>query len=240
MFPTVSVVIPVKDDAAQLECCLEALARQTVPADEIVVVDNASTDLTPEVARWWGVRYLRQESPGIPATASAGYDAARSDVIARLDADSCPAPDWIERIAAAFAADTALDAVTGRGDFDGLNPVAARLARATYMDAYFSVFGRLIGRTPLFGSTFAMTRASWDRARIRVHREDPEVHDDLDLSFCLPPGARVELRDDLQVRISSRPFRDPIAFARRIGRGVHTVAVNRDGLAVARGGGTRH
>lgn len=42
--PTLSVVIPVKDDAAELRRCLRALARQTLPPDEIIVVDNASTD----------------------------------------------------------------------------------------------------------------------------------------------------------------------------------------------------
>ena len=46
---TISVVIPTRNDADMLAVCLAALAGQTRPADEIVVVDNASTDNTAEV-----------------------------------------------------------------------------------------------------------------------------------------------------------------------------------------------
>ncbi|MCS5718763.1 glycosyltransferase [Herbiconiux sp. CPCC 205763] len=40
----VTIVIPVKNDAARLRTCLEAIRRQTVAPDEVIVVDNASTD----------------------------------------------------------------------------------------------------------------------------------------------------------------------------------------------------
>jgi len=50
MVPTISVVIPVKDDATGLRTCLEALRGQTLSPDEIVVVDNGSRDGSPVVA----------------------------------------------------------------------------------------------------------------------------------------------------------------------------------------------
>jgi glycosyltransferase involved in cell wall biosynthesis len=75
--PTVSVVIPVRDDAGHLRACLRALAGQTVAPDEIVVVDNASSDDTAEVARAAGARVVREPVVGIPAAACTGYDAAR-------------------------------------------------------------------------------------------------------------------------------------------------------------------
>ena len=55
---TISVVIPVYNDAALLRRCLEALAAQTRRADEIVVVDNGSTDDSAEVARRGGARVV--------------------------------------------------------------------------------------------------------------------------------------------------------------------------------------
>src|SRR4051812_23967264 len=104
--PTVTVVIPVRDDAVMLERCLEALWLQSRRPDEIVVVDNGSTDTTCEVARWWNTVYLVETELGISAAASAGYDAATGDIIARLDADSEPPYDWTERVGAAFTDDT--------------------------------------------------------------------------------------------------------------------------------------
>ena len=229
---TLSVVIPVKDDAIHLERCLEALWHQTERPDEIVVVDNASTDLTSTVAGWWDVVYVFEPRPGIAAAAAAGYDAATGDIIARLDADSVPAPDWVRTTRLALGSDPRVDAVTGPGRFDSVPPPLGRLLDITYMSAYFVLFGKLVGRTPLFGSNFAMTRAAWLAARGRTHRADRRVHDDLDLSFGLAADSVVVLDRALTLAISARPFADPVSFARRVWRGVYTVGVNRRALAL--------
>ena len=49
--PTISVIVCAYNDAAYLPACLHALLAQTRPADEIIVIDNASTDRTGELAR---------------------------------------------------------------------------------------------------------------------------------------------------------------------------------------------
>lgn len=93
-----SVVIPVRNDASYLDRCLRALERQTHPPDEIVVVDNASTDgLAAVLARRPEVRCVREPVRGVAVAAATGYDAARGDLILRCDADSVPAPTWVER-----------------------------------------------------------------------------------------------------------------------------------------------
>lgn len=223
---TIDVVIPVKDDTARLRTCLHALSVQTRAPDGVIVVDNASTEDVSSVADEFGVRCIAEPAPGIAAASSAGYDASPSDLIARLDADSVPPSDWIERIVRRFERSPDLDAVTGPGVFAALPRPLAWLADRWYMRAYFSFYARSVGRTPLFGSNFAMTRRAWRAASTRVHRNDPEVHDDLDLSFALPEGARVMLDPELRVTISARPFLNPIAFVRRIRRAFHTTRVN--------------
>jgi glycosyltransferase involved in cell wall biosynthesis len=97
---SVSVVIPVKDDAVPLERCLAALARQSVAPLEVVVVDNGSVDDSAGVAARYGARVVPEPAPGIPAAAATGYDAALGDVIARCDADTLPPPDWVARLLA--------------------------------------------------------------------------------------------------------------------------------------------
>lgn len=225
MRPTVSVVIPVKDDAGLLDRCLAALARQTVPPDEIVVVDNASRDLTAAVAARPGIRRLIQDEPGIPATASAGYDAATCAVITRLDADSEPPDDWIERVGDAFAEDPELAALTGPGDFPDLRGVRKRIADVVYMEAYFVLMGDVLRQPPLFGSNMAIREAAWRRVSDVVHRHDARVHDDLDLSFQLR-GSRVRLDRSLRVPVSSRPFSGVGSMLVRVWRGIYTIAVN--------------
>lgn len=222
----ISVVIPVKDDADRLERCLRALANQTDRPDEIVVVDNGSTDRTGDVMAAWGVVAVHEAEPGIPAAASAGYDAATGDILARLDADSVPPPGWVARVRAAFDGEPALAGVTGPGSFDSLPRGVRQVVDITYMRAYFAVFGHLLGRPPLFGSNFAMRSNTWRAARTRVHRHDARVHDDLDLSFNLDRGAKIELDRDLVVPVSARPFVRPLALVWRAWRGILTVAVN--------------
>lgn len=232
--PSISVVIPVKDDAELLERCLGALRAQTDRPDEVVVVDNGSVDATREVAARGGAVCVTERRPGIPAASAAGYDAATGDVIARLDADSVPPDDWVARVREAFAADAGLAALTGPGEFTSLPRPLARAAHVAYMRSYFALFRALLRRPPLFGSNFAIRREAWRAARGRTHRDDPNVHDDLDLSFALSPDARVAVRDELRVAISARPFAQPLGFLRRVWLGVRTVVVNRRRIPLVR------
>ena len=70
--PRVTVVIPCRDDAEFLDACLTALAAQEHPADRIVVIDNASTDASAEVARRHGADVFREELIGIWPAAARG------------------------------------------------------------------------------------------------------------------------------------------------------------------------
>ena len=76
--PAISVIIPVRNDPANLELCLRALDASEHPAYEVIVVDDASTDATPEVARRHGVRLLRLDTRSGPAAASSKSTRSRS------------------------------------------------------------------------------------------------------------------------------------------------------------------
>ena len=133
---TVSVVIPVKDDGDELARCLRALARQTRRADEIIVVDNGSSDASARIAREAGARVLRCGEPGIPAASAMGYDNAASEVILRLDADCVPGEGWVQVMADACQRRTAAAAFTGGAHFiDG-----PRWLRAPLMAVYLSMY----------------------------------------------------------------------------------------------------
>lgn len=222
----ITVVIPARDDAAHLARCLAAIARQSHQAHEVVVVDNASSDTTAEVARAAGARVVHEPSVGIPAAASRGYDAVEDGIIARCDADSLPPGDWLARIASAFAADPGLSAVTGAGTFYDLPPVRGHVARVFYMRGYFWGMRAAVANVPLWGSNMALRVGAWHDVRHLVHRDDPTVHDDTDLSFQLGSTTRVLYDRGLTVGVSGRTFRSPASLARRFRWARRTLEVN--------------
>ncbi|PZE63570.1 glycosyltransferase family 2 protein [Curtobacterium sp. MCBD17_021] len=223
--PSVSVVIPVRNDARHLRRCLHALAAQTHPADELVVVDNGSSDDSAEVARAAGAVVRNEPARGIARAASLGYDTARGDVIVRLDADSVPPPEWIAT-AVDLLVDPGVVAVTGPGRPLDAGPVVRALWPVLYMQPYFVLMHGALSRPPLFGSAAALRRSTWLAVRDRVHRDDPEVHDDIDLSMQFDPAWRVLADRSLTVRVSARPFSSLPSAVLRTRRAFHTFRVN--------------
>lgn len=221
--PTVSVVVPVKDDADELDACLFALARQTDPADEIIVVDNGSRDDSAVVAAAHGATVVRCAEPGIPAASATGYDAASGDIIARLDADGVPAESWIAQIREVFDRRPDVDAVTGGARFaDG--PAWLRRPLAwSYLAAYQAASAPALGHPALFGSNFAMRADAWRAVRESVHRHDERVHDDFDLAYHLGRAHRIRYQSGLDMTIAIRPFRSIRLFVVRVWRGLYTV-----------------
>jgi glycosyltransferase involved in cell wall biosynthesis len=224
--PSVTVVVPVLDDAEALDRCLRLLAAQTVAPLEVVVVDNGCRDRSAEVAVQHGARVVPEPVRGIPAAASRGYDAACGDLIARLDADSTPPPDWVERIVAVMRREPDLDAVTGSARFYDLPRWAAAVAGPVYLGCYYVLVHAALGHTPVWGSTMALRRGTWLEVRHLVHRDDPEVHDDMDLSFALGPRRRVRRDRRLVVGVPGRSLRGRHQLRRRLRRALHTLDVN--------------
>lgn len=102
---TVSVVIPAYNAAATLPDCLRALRQQSLTPDEIIVVDDGSSDATPDIARGHGAWLLATRGRSGPAIArNLGAMSTRSDIVAFTDADCEPAPDWLEKLIRPFSA----------------------------------------------------------------------------------------------------------------------------------------
>ncbi|AZA12459.1 glycosyltransferase family 2 protein [Corynebacterium choanae] len=230
-----SVVIPCLNDAALLETCLQAFAQQQVPADEIIVVDNGSTDHSAQVAKRFGATVVNEPRRGITFATKTGFDAASGDVLLRTDTDVVPAPDFVLRlhqawdfVAATAAADPAGRTVVGvTGDGRFLLPGwRGKLATNAYMGAYRKAVGFALGHQPLFGTNYCLTRAFWTRVSTEVDFTDTEVHEDMHISFAVRPDETVWVQHDLVLPMDARALVGSKQVVRRFARGMHTIVVN--------------
>jgi teichuronic acid biosynthesis glycosyltransferase TuaG len=119
--PSIAVVMPAYNAARWIDETLESVLAQTRPADEVIVVDDGSTDDTAARARTYGVRVLEQSNGGPPAAYNAGFDAAGSDYAAMCPADDLWDARKLEYQAQALAEDPSIDVLFARARYFGLH-----------------------------------------------------------------------------------------------------------------------
>jgi cellulose synthase/poly-beta-1,6-N-acetylglucosamine synthase-like glycosyltransferase len=105
--PKVSIAIICFNYGRFLAECLESCLAQTISADEIVVVNDGSTDETADVLNEYAlrisqIRAIHQRNGGICSATNAALAACSGDVVLLLDADDAIAPERIEKVLAAF------------------------------------------------------------------------------------------------------------------------------------------
>jgi glycosyltransferase involved in cell wall biosynthesis len=116
LLPLVSVVVPTYNCERYVGEAIESIERQTYRHLEIIVVDDGSTDRTPEVVRRFtsSVRYVRQAHSGVGTARNRGAQEARGTVLAFGDADDRMLPHRLDRQVSAFLQDPSLEASYGR------------------------------------------------------------------------------------------------------------------------------
>lgn len=119
----VSVIIPVRNSAESLEAVLRALSASTYPSFEVIVVDDASTDETADIAQRSGVTVVRREQQGGPAAArNDGARASRGTLLLFVDADVIVQSETIEQFVETFQQSFDVAAVFGSYDAQPASP----------------------------------------------------------------------------------------------------------------------
>lgn len=133
--PDVSVIVPARDAVTTLPALLDALAAQSHPSVEVVVVDDASTDGTRDLLARHPLRprVLTSDGSGSYAARNLGLAAATGEVVAFTDADCCPSVDWLA-VAAAQLGPREVLAGRVRQRWRAGAGVVERYDRATYLD----------------------------------------------------------------------------------------------------------
>lgn len=224
MTHTLTVVVPAHNEAAGIRGCLDALLHQSEPIEEIIVVDNASTDDTAEIVAQYAprVKLIHEPRPGVAYARSTGFDAATGDIIGRADADTRVRPEWSAALKHYFAdqAHDQVGAVTGMNNsYD--SPFRAIKAAVTALQIERGKMGRLL--VNMHGANCAIRNTTWQKVRGEVSMRG-DIFEDFDLALCVhKSGESIAQLTDMWADISPRrALTDPIRYTRYAWGGVRT------------------
>jgi glycosyltransferase involved in cell wall biosynthesis len=198
---TLSIVIPVYNEENYLKNCLDSIVSQVSQPDEVIVVDNNSTDASVEIAKSYPfVTILRESQQHQSFAQKTGFNAAKGDIIGRIDADSVLPIDWVQRVKDEFLSDRSLVGLTGSTvPYD----VQSKKASVSIFRFYINYASKLAETRMLWGANCAFRRTAWLEVRDKVLQR-PDIWEDFDLSFCLAGQGKIKCISDLVVPTSFR------------------------------------
>ncbi len=101
-WPRISVVVCSYNGAYTIRECFEGLRKLEYPDFEVVVVNDGSTDTTAAIAAQYGFRVICTGNNGLSTARNVGMRAADGEIIAYIDDDAYPDPDWLKYVAVTF------------------------------------------------------------------------------------------------------------------------------------------
>ncbi|HTU03873.1 MAG TPA: glycosyltransferase family A protein [Candidatus Sulfotelmatobacter sp.] len=205
-----SFVIPAYNEAANIGRCLDSIQaelRRRPLSVEVIVVDNASTDATGDIAgRHPGVQVVRESRKGITFARQAGFDRSTGELVANIDADTRLPVGWLDRVLAEFDRDPGLLCLSGPHRYDEA-PWPVRLCTRLF---YVVAFGTYLAHRFLLrsgsmvqGGNFVCRRA----ALARIGGFDASIQfygEDTDIARRLHPLGRVKFTFGLPILASHR------------------------------------
>lgn len=206
---TLSIVIPVYNEQDYLVRCLDAIAKQSEMPNEVIVVDNNSTDDSVVIAQSYDfVTLLHEPSQGTTDARNTGFQHASSEIIARIDADTQIAPDWCEVLRQIFN-DNTVNAVTGPGILV-FAPFLHRVKNTFWVSLYHYGARAYFRHFTLWGANMAIRKSIWEEVKEYTAEQSSLAHEDQDISIVLHAlKYKTHYRKDLLVEAGAERFWNP-------------------------------
>lgn len=206
--PTLSLVIPAYNEADTIGSLLTSLQTELDHIEEIIVVDNASTDETADIVEGFRpsipqLKMISEKRRGVVAARNAGFDLATGDIIGRLDADARAKPGWAKATRTFFDnADKSIGA--GTGFFDQYDMPLQFLHKKLLCKAFDHALKNDGNVHSLFGANMAVRAETWKEIRPLLLEQDG-IFDDLDITLCVKEvGKRSVVIPDMHISASGR------------------------------------
>lgn len=183
----ISIIIPAHNEEKYIRQCLDSVSERALQSGrdiEIIVVNNASTDKTREIAlAYQDVKVVDEPIKGLPQARQAGFQASTGELIANVDADSKIPSGWIEKVHDHFARDEKLVALSGPYIYYDFSKTKNYFVRAFYYPVYLlnKIGHFLFGKAALIqGGNFILRRSALENiggfnTDIKFYGEDTDI-----------------------------------------------------------------
>jgi len=230
----VSVIIPAYNEELYIKKCLDGLANQIEKPDEIIVVNNNSTDNTVLIAEKYPVRIVNETAQGMIQARNRGFNEAQYEIIARTDSDTIVPPDWIKKIKENFL-DPDVVAVSGLANVYDMTSHLSKQAAMQSLKSYMRLMKSALGHDCLIGPNMAIRKTVWEQAKGTVCLDNHEVHEDIDLTIHFAPFGKIKVDPTLVVSSSFRRFKKLQSYIEYPLRAVKSVQKHKQYTVKARG-----
>lgn len=199
----ISLIIPAYNEEKFIKKCLESVKEQTVKPDEVLVINNNSTDKTINIAKEFKVKIINEKQQGISFARNRGFSEAKYEIIARCDADCILPNTWIEQIKENFK-NKRIDALGGP-----LYYYDIILPNKKIIIAFIKFMKAILGHYPLIGPNMIVTKKIWNKVKNHVCNDNSLVHEDIDLAVHINKiGGKIGYDEKLINTISSRRLKN--------------------------------
>lgn len=180
--PTLSVVVPMYNEKDLIRNCIDALERLSHNIEEVIIVNNASTDGCDEIVKneYPNVTLLHEPKQGIVYARNTGFNHANSDIIAKIDADTVVNDGWAQGIIHDFMQYNC-DGWSGTVGSYEINPIMAPITEF-FFDTYVFTLNRIVSGSPmLLGCNMALSKTCWKAIKSGLHMRN-DIWEDLDMA----------------------------------------------------------
>lgn len=224
---TLTLIIPVYNEERHLKNCLEAIKNQTEKPDQVIVVNNNSTDQSAIIAsRYDFVTLVNEEKQGLIAARNRGFRLAKSDLLARINANFTIDKNWIKEVKNTFS-DELVGGATGPGRAYIL-PLFPNQKSDFWSRFYFWNMQGIFGLQLMWGANMVIRRSVWLEIKDQSSLDDKAVHEDQDLSVLISStGKKIIYNPKMSGITDSENYSDYFKFAEYKKRQVATYNVHK-------------